>query len=71
MPKIDSDELEVLGAFEKGTLASLATKAELAKFKADGSGSRVAALKCRHEACGMRREADRSVMGDLPFISNA
>ena len=34
MPKIDADEHEVLTAFEKGQLKSVATKAELAKFKA-------------------------------------
>lgn len=34
MPKIDDYELEVLSAFEKGQLKSVATKAELAKFKA-------------------------------------
>lgn len=34
MPKIDACEHEVLTAFEKGQLKSVATKAELAKFKA-------------------------------------
>jgi hypothetical protein len=34
MPKIDAYELEVLTAFEKGQLKSVATKAELAKLKA-------------------------------------
>ena len=34
MPKIDAYEQEVLGAFEKGKLKSVATKAELAKLKA-------------------------------------
>ncbi len=34
MPKIDTDELEILTAFEKGQLKSIATKTELAKFKA-------------------------------------
>ena len=34
MPKVDDYELEVLTAFEKGQLKSVATKAELAKFKA-------------------------------------
>lgn len=33
MPKIDAYEQEVLGAFEKGKLKSVATKAELAKLK--------------------------------------
>jgi hypothetical protein len=34
MPKIDAYEQEVLTAFDKGQLKSVATKAELAKFKA-------------------------------------
>jgi len=34
MPKIDAYEQEVLAAFEKGQLKSVATKAELAKLKA-------------------------------------
>jgi predicted DNA binding CopG/RHH family protein len=34
MPKIDAYEHEVLSAFEKGKLKSVATKAELAAFKA-------------------------------------
>ena len=34
MPKIDAYEHEVLAAFEKGQLKSVATKVELAKFKA-------------------------------------
>ncbi len=44
MPKIDSYELEVLSAFEKGRLKSVATKAELAKFKAS---ARATAIKDR------------------------
>lgn len=34
MPKIDAYEHDVLTAFEKGQLKSVATKAELTKFKA-------------------------------------
>lgn len=34
MSKIDDSELEVVSAFEKGKLKSVATKAELAKSKA-------------------------------------
>lgn len=34
MPKIDDDELEILNAYEKGQLKSVATKTELAKYKA-------------------------------------
>ncbi len=44
MPKIDDYELEVLTAFEKGRLKSVATKAELAKFKA---AARATAIKDR------------------------
>ena len=34
MPTIDIKEEEILSAFEKGQLKSVATKSELAKFKA-------------------------------------
>jgi hypothetical protein len=34
MPKIDAYEHEILTAFEEGQLKFVATKAELAKFKA-------------------------------------
>lgn len=44
MPKIDAYESELLGAFEKGQLKSVATKAELAKFKA---AARATAIKDR------------------------
>ena len=44
MPKIDAYEREVLGAFEKGKLKSVATKAELARFKA---AARATAIKDR------------------------
>jgi len=44
MPKIDEYELEVLNAFEKGQLKSIATKAELSKFKA---AARATAIKDR------------------------
>jgi len=44
MPKIDEYELEVLSAFEKGQLKSIATKAELAKFK---TAARATAIKNR------------------------
>ena len=44
MPKIDEYELEVLSAFEKNQLKSVATKAELAKFKA---AARATAIKDR------------------------
>ncbi len=44
MPKIDDYENEVLAAFDKGQLKSVASKAELAKFKA---AARATALKDR------------------------
>lgn len=44
MPKIDDYENEVLVAFDKGQLKSVASKAELAKFKA---AARATALKDR------------------------
>jgi predicted DNA binding CopG/RHH family protein len=44
MPKIDAYEKEVLAAFEKGKLNSVATKAELAKLKA---AARATAIKDR------------------------
>lgn len=44
MSKIDEYELEVLSAFEKGQLKSVATKAELAQFKA---AARATAIKDR------------------------
>jgi predicted DNA binding CopG/RHH family protein len=44
MPKIDAYELEVLSAFDKGKLKSVASKAELAKFKA---AARATAIKDR------------------------
>lgn len=42
--KIDHDESELLNAFEQGQLKSVATKSELAKFKA---AARATALKDR------------------------
>lgn len=44
MPNIDEYELEVLSAYEKGKLKSVATKGELAKFKA---AARSTAIKDR------------------------
>ena len=44
MPKIDEYELEILSAYETGKLKSVATKGELAKFKA---AARVTAIKDR------------------------
>jgi predicted DNA binding CopG/RHH family protein len=44
MPRIDDYESEVLTAYEKGELKSVATKAELAKFKA---AARATAIKDR------------------------
>ena len=42
MPKTDSFETELLGAYDKGVLQSIATKSELAKFKA---AARATAIK--------------------------
>jgi len=44
MPKIDRYEREIIAAFDKGKLMSVATKAELARFKA---AARATALKDR------------------------
>lgn len=44
MPKIDEYELEVLSAYEKGKLKSVATRGELAKLKA---AARATAVKNR------------------------
>ena len=44
MSKLDAEEMELLGAFEKGKLKSVATKAELARFKA---AARATAIKDR------------------------
>ena len=44
MPKIDSYEAELLSAFDKGALKSVATKAELSKLKA---AARATAIKDR------------------------
>ena len=42
MPKTDNEELEILNAYEKGRLKSVATKAELARLKA---AARATAIK--------------------------
>jgi predicted DNA binding CopG/RHH family protein len=44
MPNVDNYELEILSAYEKGKLKSVATKGELAKFKA---AARATAIKDR------------------------
>ncbi len=44
MPKTDSYETELLAAYDKGALKSVATKAELSKFKA---AARATAIKDR------------------------
>jgi predicted DNA binding CopG/RHH family protein len=44
MSKIDAEEADILRAFEKGALKSLATKAELARLKA---AARATAIKDR------------------------
>ena len=45
MSKTDSYEAELLAAYEKGSLKSVATKAELSRFKA---AARATAIKDRH-----------------------
>lgn len=42
MPKIDREEMEILAAFEKGRLKSVATRAELERFRA---AARATAIK--------------------------
>jgi predicted DNA binding CopG/RHH family protein len=44
MPKTDPYEAELLGAYDKGTLKSVATKSELSKFRA---AARATAIKDR------------------------
>lgn len=44
MPTIDKSEQDILTAYEKGWLKSVATKSELAKFK---SAARATAIKDR------------------------
>lgn len=44
MPKTDSYEIELLAAYDKGSLKSVATKTELSKFKA---AARATAIKDR------------------------
>lgn len=44
MPKIEAEELDILAAYERGEFKSIATKAELAKFKA---AARATAIKDR------------------------
>lgn len=44
MSKLDAEELELLGAFEKGKLKSVANKTELARFR---SAARATAIKDR------------------------
>ena len=58
MPKIDPYERQVLDAFERGKLKSVATKAELAKFK----------LAARATAIKDRRINIRLSSGDLSDI---
>ena len=57
MPKTDDYGREILDAYEKGQLKSVATKAELAKFK---TAARATAIKDRRVE-QQRREAARAV----------
>jgi len=45
MPNVDNDELEILSAYEKGNLKSVATKVELAKFKAAARATAIKGLR--------------------------
>ncbi len=58
MPTIDEYEIEILNAYEKGELKSIATKSELAKFKA----------AARTTAVNDRRVNIRLSSGDLSDI---
>jgi hypothetical protein len=59
MPKLDPYEEEILNAYEEGKLQSVASKEELAKFKA---AARVTAVKDRSgniketPACGVKED---------------
>ena len=55
MKNIDDYELEVLSAYEKGKLKSVATKGELAKFKA---AARATAIK---GSVMEKRKGDREI----------
>jgi len=48
MPNIDDYELEILSAYEKGKLKSVATKGELAKFKAAARRNRYQGSARKH-----------------------
>ncbi len=52
MANVDSYEREILSAFEKGKLKSVATKAELEKFRA---AARATAVKGRRGNAGLPR----------------
>ena len=56
MPRIDADELEILTAFDQGQLKSVATKAELAKFKA---AARATAIKDHRGNASLSSETGR------------
>jgi predicted DNA binding CopG/RHH family protein len=58
MPKIDNYEIDILSAYEQGTLKSVATKGELARFKA----------AARSTAIKNRRVNIRLSSGDLSDI---
>lgn len=49
MPKIDDDELEILDAYEKGQLESVATSAEVAKLEV---AARATAIRDRRDTLG-------------------
>ena len=59
MPKIDDCEHEILSAYEKGQLKSVATKEELAKFKAAARATAIKAKLGRYSTHCLRQDEDR------------
>lgn len=73
MPKTDAYETALLSAFESGTLKSVATKAELAKFKA---AARATAIKDRglntQDSLGdLQSEAETLYLLAVPSMSDS
>jgi hypothetical protein len=56
MPKIDAYEEEVLDAFEKGKLNSVATKEELARFKMAARATAIKDRRVKHPPVVWRPE---------------
>ena len=69
MPNIDDYELEIVSAFEKGRLKSVATKGELAKIKA---AARATAIKDRRvnirlSSCDLSDIQVRALEEGIPY----